>query len=465
MDLKKCQIFTPKDTVKYMLDQIEYRDNIFNKKIIDNSCGTGNFLVEIARRFILDGISQQKSKKTIKKSLQKYIVGFEIDKKLLDECIDNLNLVASEFGIKNVEWNVVNGDGLYANEEEKYDYVVGNPPYIAYTDLDEKTRKSTKDNFVSCSLGKYDYSYAFIEKGLNLLRDGGKMAMITPSNMFKTVFGENIRNIIRDELICIVDCASLKIFGKVLTAPAITVYQKNNNSSIVIYKEIKKNESINEKLIEKSKLIGKWNFTEYVECGQKRFGDYFKVSNSIATLANKVFIHTLNDKGDIDIDVEKEVLRTTKSPKTEQFGISQKIIFPYAYKENELLRYSELEMKNKFPKTMKYLASKRDILDNRDSDKSAYWYEYGRSQAIRHLNCEKLLLSTIITKKIRVYYLDKTTIPYSGLYIIPKNQEPLSNAELVLKTERFYQYLVSKGVKVSGDSIRISSKDIEDYKY
>lgn len=462
MDLKKCQIFTPQDTVKYMLDQIEYHDNIFNKKIIDNSCGTGNFLVEIARRFILDGISQQKSKITIKKSLQQCVVGFEVDKKLFDECRCNLNLVANEFGIKNVDWNIINGDGLYVKEEEQYDYVVGNPPYIAYTDLDEETRKSTKDNFISCSLGKYDYSYAFIEKGLNLLKDGGKMVMITPSNMFKTVFGENIRSIIREDITCIIDCASLKIFGKVLTAPAITLYQKNGHSSIVIYREIK---NIVEKIIEKNKLIGKWNFTEYIECGQKRFGDYFKVSNSIATLANKVFIHTLNDKGDIDIDIEKEILRTAKSPKTEQFGISQKIIFPYDYKGNELLRYSESEMKNKFPKTMKYLASKRDILDNRDSDKSACWYEYGRSQAIRHLNCEKLLLSTIVTKKVRVYYLDKTTIPYSGLYIIPKNQESLSNAELILKTERFYQYLVSKGVKVSGDSIRISSKDIEDYKY
>ena len=42
MDLKKCQIFTPIDTVRYMLDKVGYNKGIFGKKIIDNSCGNGS---------------------------------------------------------------------------------------------------------------------------------------------------------------------------------------------------------------------------------------------------------------------------------------------------------------------------------------------------------------------------------------------------------------------------------------
>ena len=54
MDLSKCQIFTPSHIVKYMLDKIDYTSNVFGKKIIDNSCGTGNILVEVVERFIAD---------------------------------------------------------------------------------------------------------------------------------------------------------------------------------------------------------------------------------------------------------------------------------------------------------------------------------------------------------------------------------------------------------------------------
>lgn len=90
---------------------------------------------------------------------------------------------------------------------------------------------------------------------------------------------------------------------------------------------------------------------------------------------------------------------------------------------------------------------------------------YGRSQALRHINQSKLLMSTIITKTVRVYVLDSDTVPYSGIYIIPKSNVSLDEARLILQTERFYNYLLTKGVKVSGDSIRVSSKDVEDYMY
>ena len=47
MNLKKCQIFTPKKTVAYMLDQIGYTEQVFGKRIVDNSCGNGQILIEV----------------------------------------------------------------------------------------------------------------------------------------------------------------------------------------------------------------------------------------------------------------------------------------------------------------------------------------------------------------------------------------------------------------------------------
>ncbi len=463
MNLSKCQVFTPNHIVKYMLDKIDYKSNIFGKKIIDNSCGTGNILVEVVERFIADAKKSRKHKETIKKGLESCIFGYDVDPKMVKICIGNLNNVAHNYGLKNVQWNVFNQDGLYI--ENTFDYVVGNPPYISYLDLNHETRLKTKKNFYSCSVGKFDYSYAFLEKGLSSLSEHGKMVMLTPSNMFKTVFGEKLRAIIKTELIEIIDCSTLDMFNGVLTSPAITVFEKGNKSNLLVYRDKYIDGSETEKFINKNNLIGKWDFSGFVPNGTRRFGDYFKVSNSIATLANRVFIHNVKDDGSINVDVESSILRIAKSPKTEQYEIKQKIIFPYDYKNSVLIRYKEDEFEKRFPRAYKYLKSQKKELDKRDSDKNALWFEYGRSQALAHLNEEKLLMSTIITRKVRLYKLGKEVIPYSGLYIIPKGCMSLDTAVTLLESQHFYDYLLSKGIKESGLSIRISSKDVENFRF
>lgn len=64
---KKCQIFTPDGYVKKLLDCIQYCENIYDKNILENSCGDGNILAVIAERYIDDakahGLSNQQIKK------------------------------------------------------------------------------------------------------------------------------------------------------------------------------------------------------------------------------------------------------------------------------------------------------------------------------------------------------------------------------------------------------------------
>ena len=74
-------------------------------------------------------------------------------------------------------------------------------------------------------------------------------------------------------------------------------------------------------------------------------------------------------------------------------------------------------------------------------------------------------MSTIITRRVRLYRLTAEEIPYSGLYIIPTTSMPLDTAITILQSQHFYNYLVSKGVKERGVSIRISSKDVEEFQF
>lgn len=464
MDYAKCQIFTPIEIVKLMLDRIGYTKNVFGKKVIDNACGDGRFLTEILKRFIKDGNLKKSSKEVIVSYIENCISGYEIDECKYNDCIANLNKVADEYGLKSIKWNVHCADGLNITCDESFDYVVGNPPYISYKDLDKDIREDAKKHFISCEKGKFDYSYAFIEKGLNLLKSKGKMIMISPSNMFKTVFGCKLREIIKPHILEIIDCGTDNIFDKVLTSPAITIYQKGYNKSTIKYQHSLKGE-IN--IINKDKLGDKWAFVGYNK-GDKLFGEYFKVSNCVATLSNKIFIHAINCKGEVEIDgvtLEDGILKDAKGPRSEKFGMKEKIIFPYRYVQNELKRISEEELRNNYPNVYSYLHRNKSKLEKTDKDKASQWYEFGRSQALTHLNQPKLMISSIITKRVIVYELLKDEIPYSGVYIIPKRDMTLKDAKEILQSQDFYMYLLSVGISVSGNSIRISSKDIENYKF
>lgn len=457
-----CQIFTPAYIAEEMVNLINYKENILRKYVLDNSCGDGNLLEIVERRYIEQALKYNKSKKEISKELSIYICGVEIDAKCVDECKKRLTNVAKEYGINNSNWNIQCADGLKYVFDVKFDYIVGNPPYIAYAMLSDEQRKYVKYNFWSCARGKFDYSYAFVEKCLSLLNKNGKMVFLTPSNMYKTEFGKDLRKIMLPYITQIVDYSFEKIFKKkVLTSPAITVFDKNAKEYFIYKLKLKSKET--EKLINKNELKDKWYFFRNESKGKKRFGDYFKVSNSIATLCNKIYVinQSIMDK----YTIEKEAVKKAFSPKSIKYNKNEYIIFPYFYKNQSIYKYSESEYKKLFPNTYQYLLLHKDELKNTNKDKSARWFEYGRSQALAHLNRPKLLISTITTNEINVYNLDVKDIPYSGLYIFPIKELTLEDAKYILEKKSTMNYLRTSGIILSGNSFRISTKDIENLKF
>lgn len=474
-----CQVFTPADIVNDMLDWCKYNKDLYGKKIVENSCGDGHILQEILKRYIKDCKKKNFEITQIKQGIENDIFGFEIDKEQYDKCISNLNLIALKNGIENINWNIQCKDSLKENIQEKYDYVIGNPPYIKYKSLDEKDRIFVKEKFYTCKRGKFDYCYAFIEKSIFSLKNNGKMAYLIPSSIFKNVFADELRKFLLPHIIEIYDYTTEKIFTKKsinekdrLTSSSIIIIRKNSNTKEIKYYDIVNKKNIR---IKKENLKEKWIFNseDNLDNNMKkiRFGDYYKVSNTIATLYNKAFvIDKYNEEDDYIITnsgmkIEKEILRNTCSPRTLNKENKEKIIFPYYFERNRIKRYSDTEFKDKFPNAYEYLLENIQELKNRKSDANAKWFEYGRSQAIESVNNNKLLISTIITKKVNTKILPKNTIPYSGIYIQPIKDKTLTQAKNILEDNEFFEYVKKIGINASGESMRITSKDISNYRF
>jgi Type I restriction-modification system methyltransferase subunit len=469
---KKCQVFTPADYVEELLDSVGYLDDLYGKKILENSCGDGNILVAVVQRYIDDCKNRGFSRTRIKNGLSKDIYGVEIDPMQYKKCIYNLNQVLTRNNIKPVQWKILNEDYLRKDDLVKYQYIVGNPPYITYKEMDEENQTYLKTKFTSCEKGKFDYCYAFIEKSINSLDIDGKMAYLIPSSIFKTVFGANLRACMKPYIEIVRDFTQEKMFDNALVKSAIMVLNANRGEAILQYTDVTLDKNLN---LPVEVLGEKWFFAENVGLGDRRFGDYLKVAHVVATLLNDAYVlkeENYTESDDFIIcnghKIEKAVVRDTATPRSLRYGKKEKIIFPYYYENSQLRKYSVDEFENMFPGAVGYLEDFQDELDERESDDSAEWFEYGRSQALSGLNIEKLLISTVITTDVSVYRLSQDCIPYAGMYIVARDYNDeitLDEAMDILRNRNFMQYVLDVGIHISGSSLRITSKDIEDYRF
>lgn len=461
---KSCQVFTPQKIVEQLLDWCEYKENLYGKKVMENSCGEGHILKEVVRRYINDSLAKNISKNKIKKGLENDIYGIEWDEEKYNKSLETINKVTKEYEIEDVNWkHIIHGDTLKIKAIAEFDYIVGNPPYINYRTLEEKDRKYIRENFETCKKGKFDYCYAFIENSINTLKNNGKMAYLIPSSIFKNVFATQLRDYIKPHIEKIYDYTTQQLFDKNtndqhserLTSSAIMILTKNSNTKTLKYEDVTEEIEIT---INKEDLENKWIFSDNEEelGNRTKFSQYFLASNSIATLCNKAYVinHYTEDKKYIYPNekekIEKKVIKDTISPKNFDKPIKQKIIFPYYYKKGELVKYTKEEFEKNFPGACSYLKNNyNNQLQHRKADEGAQWFEYGRSQALKNSNQEKLLLSTVITNEVKTKMLTEDNVPYSGIYIIATGERSLEEAQEILESEEFLEYVNKVGIHAS----------------
>ena len=68
---------------------------------------------------------------------------------------------------------------------------------------------------------------------------------------------------------------------------------------------------------------------------------------------------------------------------------------------------------------------------------------------MKNSNQEKLLLSTVITNEVKTKILPDDNIPYSGIYIIATGEKSLQEAQEILKSKDFIEYVNKIGIYAS----------------
>lgn len=114
------------------------------------------------------------------------------------------------------------------DEKGGFDYVVGNPPYVEVKNYNVALpymAAYVKLRYASAKNGKTDLAMPFIEKGVRLLNERGRLGYIVQKRFFKADYGKGIRKLLTSEQLLngIFDYEETNLFGRRITYVAILV--------------------------------------------------------------------------------------------------------------------------------------------------------------------------------------------------------------------------------------------------
>lgn len=133
---------------------------------------------------------------------------------------------------------VVNSSYITWETNEKFDLVIGNPPYIRWKDLDQVQKDELVQHrlFGSMLNSLSDYLLPFIALSIEKLSDGGELIFITPSFWLQTKHSESLRDYLglHGAITNIVDFGEAKIFKDVTTSLVVFKFVKTNKKLPVV---------------------------------------------------------------------------------------------------------------------------------------------------------------------------------------------------------------------------------------
>jgi tRNA1(Val) A37 N6-methylase TrmN6 len=400
---KKCDVFTPQHISNLMASKLHKTGTL-----LEPSAGIGNLLQPID----INAYTQ--------------IDVYELKTEYLDL-------------IKYTNINKYNTDFIKAEITQKYDNIIMNPPYIKVQDLSEEYRLYLKTHFDILKDGLVDIYYAFIIKCLDLLSDDGIMVSITPNSYLYNKSSLKLRQFLFDNSLIqeIIDYKDQKVFNGVSVYCCITVFTKKPkdtliyNDNTILYSDLIKNYSL-------------FNFNS----SNKTLRTVCKITNGIATLRDKIFIHETKL-------FDEPCWYSITNGATNKF-----IIYPY----NDAKIIPEDIFKTHNPLTFQYLLENKHELSLRDKGNKVYpeWFAYGRSQSIKYSNTKCIYISCFIDPANinNALFVKKGMLHHGCLCIQPNDEKYID--QIVNCIKHNIDFISNNSSKRSGGWINLSSRVLYD---
>lgn len=491
---------TIKDNLAHLTD-----NQIQNLKCADIACGSGAFLLETFQLLcdaLVDFFMINDRSKLIQTDVNTYKLKFEIKRNVLTKCIygvdKDFNAVeACKFGLllkllegedestiatfhpilPNLDENVFYGNSLLeasdvpSNQtedinpfdfgERKFDFIVGNPPYMKTEDIKEFTPKEHKlyPKHYKSAYKQYDKYFLFIERAFKLLKENGTMGYIVPNKFMKVGAGKELRKFLSTHkaIKAITSFGAHQVFSDKSTYSCIIVLQNKENDSfkyseidslskwrvrdLTSYSETERNVCI----------IGEdpWilcsdrlqSILNHISAQSSPLGEIVgddNIFNGIQTSANKVYIFQPesedrqyyyfkynNQPYQVEKKVTKPYFKTVSGDDSlntyRTFKPNARVMFPYKKKANGKLDVIKLStIQRKYPYFYNYLTVIQPELDRPDRDIKPTpttineWHRFGRHQSLEACEITEKIIVGVLAQENKYAVDTNGTLVSSG---------------------------------------------------
>ncbi len=189
-------VLTRPQVVDLILDLAGYdpRRDLARTSMLEPAVGHGAFLVPAVERLI-DSCRRFGHDPRL---LSAAFLAFDVDPQHVARARKNVSSVLRQAGLSPNEakrlaagW-IVEGDFLLAHIDRRFDFVVGNPPYIRIEQLAPELQREYRDRYVSL-FDRADLYVAFIERSLDLLSEVGVLSFICADRWTLNRYGAPLR--------------------------------------------------------------------------------------------------------------------------------------------------------------------------------------------------------------------------------------------------------------------------------
>lgn len=475
------EVFTPKEIVDYMLNMLPNQSDLWQKQVMDNSCGDGAILVYILRKFLLSyAISRPYDEAELTSILENNIHGIDINPENVEKCKNRLdNIVYMFHNTIKPKWDIRCANALEIHDYDgKMDYVIGNPPYVRVHNIKgNDALYETLKSYEFCKNGPTDLYLAFYELGINMLNKTGKLIYISPTGWLRGIAGSELRKQLETNrnLESVHDFNGYCPFEKISASVAIFSIDSPQNP------ENEKRRIIKYFDAEERFLHGvdKGRILPYEQCfvdGEIFFGDYnetetlknvkyfngekiVKVKNGLATLLDDFFITQIQYEWQVCVPI-------VKASTGKEAGYC---LLPNYVSSGKAIPLDEIKKYDENAYNSILLNEQRLRARNYDGE----WWSLGRAQGIKDIPKNKIAISNMLKDEnsIKITEAPPFTAVYSGFYITYNGQihNPNDwyvlyyNIISILRSPEFFNYVKLLGKQKRGGYYAFSAKDAEKY--